>query len=574
MKHYIHAFRLAVTYLNKYPMYWVWMSVRVLFVISEVCLPIILGHIINILTNQGSSWETVGLWATIYVVLHIINPMLEVWTAVQAWIIGIRAAHDFRQDTVELLKHTGLSFWQNKSKGSVMKIIDQAHSDFGNICATISHTYLWGGGRVLGVLLASSFFDPVIFAIYMIDIVLFYANLHIMIPIENRRGLIERKGQEDVTGRISEYLQNFKTVVYLNLFDRQERELREYNEKAYQKYRHRETMSTIKWYNNNQLHNIATVAVFCYGMYLVMQGEFAVGSLATLMIFSTSFSDNLAWLVWQSDQLIGYVNSVQRHQETFGMVKADERALIPTENVSFSSLSLKNVSLQREERETLTDVSLQINKGDKLAIVGYTGSGKSTLLDVILKVITDYEGEVSINHHTYRQLKVVDIANIFSVVPQEVQLFHDTVRNNILASNESFQGDLDTIIHNAGLTELIDRLPKGLDSVIHEGSGNISGGERQRIGIARSLVQEQPVLVLDEATASLDPRTERDVVTRIINEYPDQTMIYITHKYSLLNYFSHILVMNDGRIIESGSFKDLLSKGGLFKDLYEASQMQ
>lgn len=235
---------------------------------------------------------------------------------------------------------------------------------------------------------------------------------------------------------------------------------------------------------------------------------------------------------------------------------------------------MKGVTLQREERETLTDVSLQITKGDKLAIVGYTGSGKSTLLDVILKVITDYEGTVAINNHTYRDLKVVDIANIFSVVPQEVQLFHDTVRNNILASNESFTGNLDTIIRNAGLSELIERLPKGLDSVIHEGSGNISGGERQRIGIARSLVQEQPVLVLDEATASLDPRTERDVVTRIISEYPEQTMIYITHKYSLLNYFSHIIVMNNGRIIEEGSFDELLSKGGLFKDLYKASQLQ
>jgi ABC-type multidrug transport system fused ATPase/permease subunit len=291
------------------------------------------------------------------------------------------------------------------------------------------------------------------------------------------------------------------------------------------------------------------------------------------MFFSMRFADDLGALIWQSEEFVRFMNGLTRYYETFDTVKIADDQLVPTEDIAFKNLSFRNVSLQRKERETLQDISFDLPKGQKLAIVGYTGSGKSTMIDITLKAITEFQGDVHLNEKSYKDLKVVDITNIFSVVPQEVQLFRDTVKGNILASNPDFSGSLDTLISTCMLGDLINKLPKGVDTEISEGSTNISGGERQRIGIARALVEQQPILVLDEATASLDPKTERQVITNIIHAYPELTVIYITHKYSLLNYFDHILVLSDGKIIEQGDFDTLVKRGGLFKDLFEASQV-
>jgi subfamily B ATP-binding cassette protein MsbA len=441
------------------------------------------------------------------------------------------------------------------------------------LAALLSHTYLWIFGKITGMFIANIFINPVVVIFYIVNIILFSTNLYMLLPKEDKLGIIERRGQESVNSRIMEYLVNFKTVVYLNLFKRQEKEIDFYNKDAYQKYCKREVISSWKWYLNNQLHNLTTIAIFVYGLIQVSNGNLKVGTLATLIIFSISYAEHLGWLMEQMDELIRYVNSLQRWQETFGNIKEDNKLLTPTKGIQFDKLKINNLSVQREDRETLSKVSFDLNKGDKLAVVGFTGSGKSTLLDVILKVIIDYQGEIKLGDIDYKDLKVVDITNVFSIVPQEVQLFRDTVKGNILASRPDYDKSIDDLLKTSCLLDLIKKLPQGLDQPIHEGSTNVSGGERQRIGIARALIEEQPVLVLDEATASLDPKTERDVITNIINKYPDLTVIYITHKYSLLDYFDKILVMNEGRVVEKGSFEELKSKGGLFSDLFEASQV-
>ncbi len=573
--YYLYTLKVLFGYVNKYrPVYWVWMGVRIIYVAIETLLPVFLGHIISLLTQQGdsASWATVGNWATLYIAMLLTSPLLEVLSGNRTWVNAWKIGQIFRQDAVERIKYAGLEFWQDKNKGSVMKIIDTAYDSTVQIVGNINHSYIGWGGIVVGTFLASAFIDPYIFFIYTIDVILFTINLWIMMPREDKQGLKENKAQETVSGKIMEYLNNIKTVVYLNLFTRQEREVDYYQRQAYKEYYKHETITSIKWLVNNQLQYVIAITVFVYALIQVFQGRFDVGILTTVTFFSFKFYNNLGVIVWQTEQLIRQVNGMQRFFETFDGIKPKHEHLVPTAHIAFASLTFKGVSLQREERETLSDISFTILKGQKVAIVGYTGSGKSTLLDIMLKVITTYSGTVLINQRNYKDLKEVDIANIFSIVPQEVQLFRDTVNGNILASNDSFNGSLDDILKVTCLEDLIEKLPHGLDQHIHEGSINMSGGERQRIGIARALVQEQPILVLDEATASLDPRTEREVVSNIIDTYPDMTMIYVTHKYSLLNYFDHILVLSDGKVIEEGTFEKLKGQGGLFSDLYEASQ--
>lgn len=407
----------------------------------------------------------------------------------------------------------------------------------------------------------------------MLDAVFFAINIKILMPQESRAGLLERKAQETVYGRINEYLINYKTVVYLNLFQRQDKEIFQYNELAYATYTNRERISGWKWYINNQIHALFISGIIIYAVWQVLLGNLHVGMLTTIVFFSLRIAENMTDFVWQISELVRFSNSIQRYNDTFVEVH-ENYSESSSKIIHFEKLTLQKVTLQQKDRETLRNVSVTIKKGHKVAIVGFTGSGKTTLIDILLKAITTYDGEIFINEHNYHDVHVQDIAKVFSIVPQEVQLFQGTVKDNIAINPDYQEKDLTEVITIACLPSLIYKLPKGVDSHIHEGASNISGGERQRIGIARALLQKHPVLILDEATASLDPKTEREVITNIITTCKDTTMLYITHKYSLLNLFDEIIVMNEGSIIEHGSFASLVDKGGLFKDLFDASQIQ
>ena len=338
------------------------MGLRAMFVVSEILMPIILGHIINLITAGQASWNEIMVWAAIFCLQTLLHPPIEVFTANRAWIYAKKVGQDFRQDAASLLKHSGLNFWQNKSKGSVMKVIDQAVEDITNFSAAISHIYLWWGGRALGIFLASTFFDPVILVIYVVDLIIFAINLKIMIPKEQKLGVIENKGKENVTGRIMEYLNNFKTVVYLNLYQKQEKEIAYYNQQEYERFRRREFVTSWKWYNNNQLHNITVLLVFSYSLYLVMIGQFIVGTMTTIVFFAIRFADDVGAMVWQTEQFVSYVNGMQRYHETFGNIKPNPQDLIPSVTIDFESLSINNVSLQRSDRETLKNVSFYLKK--------------------------------------------------------------------------------------------------------------------------------------------------------------------------------------------------------------------
>lgn len=568
----IQAFKLSFSYIKRYPKFWLYFVLRIVTTLADVSVPLIIGYIIVLLTNHGEL-ANIYVWAIFLTAIIILNPVLDKIAFVNSWYISVRIAHDFRLDEVKRLRHTGLVFWQRNDKGNVLKIIDQAFEHFALLSGSIIHSWVPFLGRTIGIFVSTTLIDPVIGILFLIDAVFFTINIKILLPKESETGIGERMAHESVYGRINEYLTNYKTIVYLNLFGRQNAEISGYNEGAYLAYKKRERLSGWKWYFNNQIHAVCISAIIIYSIWQVLQGHLQVGLLTTIVFFSLRVTDYMTEGAWNISELVKFSNSIRRYNDTFKEV-SESYSGGPSKTINFKQLAFESVSLQQENRETLRNVDLLIKKGQKVAIVGYTGSGKTTLVDILLKAITSYDGEIFINNHNYRDLHVQDIAKIYSIVPQEVQLFQGTLKDNIAISPEYLEKNLQVVIKVAELTSLIDKLPSGVDSHIHEGASNISGGERQRIGIARSLLQNRPVLILDEATANLDPKTEREVITNIIGEYPKLTMLYITHKYSLLNLFDEIVVMNEGSIIEQGSFESLIANGGLFKDLFEASQMK
>jgi subfamily B ATP-binding cassette protein MsbA len=220
----------------------------------------------------------------------------------------------------------------------------------------------------------------------------------------------------------------------------------------------------------------------------------------------------------------------------------------------------------------LEDISFKVRAGEMVAIVGQSGAGKSTLTNLIPRFYDVSEGAVLIDGHDVRDLQLASLRKQIAVVTQEVHLFNDTVRANI-AYGAYERGDGEVEIRKAARAaladEFISKLPEGYDTVIGERGLILSGGQRQRIAIARAILKDAPILILDEATSALDTESEMLVQQALNNLMSGRTTIVIAHRLSTVRSANRIIVMEGGRIAETGTHQELLGRGGIYRRLYE-----
>lgn len=226
----------------------------------------------------------------------------------------------------------------------------------------------------------------------------------------------------------------------------------------------------------------------------------------------------------------------------------------------FNNLILKDISFSYDatSRTVLNDISLEIERGDKVAIIGESGSGKTTLVDILFGLLDPTNGVMILNSTPERSLKHLKKV---SYVSQQMYFVDDTILNNLnINQKEITEGNISTAIATVGLDSYIRKLDKNYAFEIGENGEKLSGGQRQRLGIARSLVQEPEVLVLDEATSALDEETEKHFMDNLKINYPDMTLIMITHRPNILRGFDKIVVLSGGYMVEQTSFEKLVER--------------
>ena len=233
-------------------------------------------------------------------------------------------------------------------------------------------------------------------------------------------------------------------------------------------------------------------------------------------------------------------------------------------NIEITSIDIKKLSFGYGESDVLKDVNLTIKKGEKVAIVGASGSGKSTIMKLIGRFYLNYRGRISINNEDIKTLSDATFYSSVGYIPQEPFIFADTVRNNICLGRNCSDEEVWSAIEKVGLTELVSSLPDGINTELVEGGGNISGGQKKRIAVARALIRDCDTLLIDEMTSSLDIETTDEMVKLILSL--SCTVIMITHDIfdSYMNGFSAIYYIENGRIAESGTYQRLLEQNGNF----------
>lgn len=309
-----------------------------------------------------------------------------------------------------------------------------------------------------------------------------------------------------------------------------------------------------------------------FGGYLIFHDQMSIGG---FMAFFTLFmsvgqsGSNLAFLI---PNLIESSISFRRIGEILDQQPTVPEAIDPIElPASTPSLSMEQVTFgYNEESDQLKDVNIRIAAGTYVAFVGSSGSGKSTALQLLSRFYDPRQGTVLINDLDLRNVSEASLRKLSTTVSQDTFLFHATVRDNLLPGDAGVtEGDMVEAAKQARIHDVIASWPDGYDTWIHHEGGSLSGGERQRISIARALLRDPKLLLLDEVTSALDPATESDI-NRLIQEIrPGRTIVSVTHRLASVMNADQIHVFHGGRIVESGTHPELLQKQGIYHDLWE-----
>lgn len=310
------------------------------------------------------------------------------------------------------------------------------------------------------------------------------------------------------------------------------------------------------------------IAVFL-SAYLVLKGNITMGTLIAIVQLSGSFIQPVIMIMSYAPKITSMTSVIKRLDD---MSNYKDSSFTGSEEPSFDrSIEISNVNFAYEENKNiLENVDLKIKKNKKYAIVGPSGCGKSTLAKLVLGYYADYNGEIKYDDKEIKNVNIEKINKMISVIHQNVYMFDKNIKDNICLYKEFSYKNISNILELSGADKFINELEEGLDYFVGENGNNLSGGQRQRIAIARALIQQTPILVLDEGTSAIDMQTGYDIESRLLN-LDNLTLITITHKMSqeLLSLYDEIIFMEGGKIIEQGSFNDLIKKEEKFYDFYK-----
>lgn len=262
------------------------------------------------------------------------------------------------------------------------------------------------------------------------------------------------------------------------------------------------------------------------------------------------------------------IDSVDFVNEIPDMKEGTERTPIQNHNIEF-----KDVSFSYDQRPILKNVSCAIKENTMTAIVGPSGSGKTTFCNLIARFWDVDSGQISIGGKNIKDYTIENLMNNISMVFQNVYLFEDTIENNIkFGKQDATKDEIIEAAKKAQCHDLIMTLPQGYQTMIGEGGASLSGGEKQRISIARAMLKDAPIIIFDEATANIDPENEDKLKEAIESLTKDKTVIMIAHRLKTIRNADQILVLNQGNIVERGDHETLMAYGGLYKDLIKAKK--
>jgi ABC-type multidrug transport system fused ATPase/permease subunit len=520
---------------------------------------------------------TFRLWASVAIGIAVYNLLLY-WTySVIAVYVGMRVNLTLKRTIFNHVLRQPMRFHQSRPIGENMYRINNdtlASVDFvANTLPEIVERFFAIATTVTLILTL----NPFIFALIMVYIVLYLGYSQLVVGFMYRYQALFRAGQQTVMAIIQEILSAFPISKALS---RQRHDMRRYFNRLAKQARAMFTyyVSESLWMEGQAvLYGAWTLQVAYYGIcgYLTIKGEMTLGQFLAMPALILAVTVPLQTLVWSLQRLRVSAVAIQRVFQTLDITPdiqeppeahllTDPRGEIEFQNVYFR--------YNPNGPDVIKNLSFKLEPGKKMAIVGVSGAGKSTIFNLLMRLYDPTEGRVLIDGHDLQALNLESYLGRTSVVLQDNFLFSASIRDNILMGKiDASEGELNEAIERAGLWPTVNALPEGLDTVLLEG-GNLSMGQKQRMAIARAVIRDPKFLFLDEATSSLDPVTEKEILEQLSHIEVGRTRLVIAHHISSVQDADEILVMEHGVCVQCGRHDDLIDVDGPYLRLWAAEK--
>ena len=379
-----------------------------------------------------------------------------------------------------------------------------------------------------------------------------------------------------VNGHVEEMYSGHDIVKAFNREEESEKVFTEYNNKLYEAAWKSQFISGIMRPMTIMIGNLAYVAVCIMGGYLAINGRVSIGDIQAFIQYVRNFNHPVSQLASIVNQLQSTAAAAERifelidEEEEVDLDKAPA-AHIDADNAK-GHVSFEHVSFgYKKDEPVIKDFSFDAKPGQRVAIVGHTGAGKTTIVKLLMRFYELDGGKILIDDTDITDLSRENLRELFGMVLQDTWLYNDTIRENIRYGNcEATDEEIEAAAYAAHIHHFIKTQPKGYDMEINEEASNISAGQKQLLTIARAFLADAPILILDEATSSVDTRTESLIQKAMANLMHGRTSFIIAHRLSTIKDADHILVMDHGDIIEQGNHEELLARGGVYEKLYNS----